>query len=434
MTERTFTSGLKAGKKVLVKGWVSQIRKLGGLTFFMLRDREGEIQVTVKKSDAPQGVRDAVSGLSREDCIAVRGTVKKSGQVSRGIEIMPESIEVLGRSEPLPIEISERIKTGLDKRLDWRSLDLRDPKNLAIFRIESKLIEGMEEYLRKEGFIQVFTPCIMGSISEGGADVFRMDYFGKKAFLRQDPQLHRQLTLIGGLDRIFDIGPSWRHEPHHTARHLCEHRGCAVELSFIRDEKDVMGVEEKMIVSAFRRVKSDCRDDLEILGKKVNIPETPFPVLEFPKVYDILEKMGKRIKFGEEYDTDSEKLLWEYVKKKKGSDFYFVNRFPFKAKPFYVMRIDDDPQWARSTDLIYRGTEQSSGGQREHRHDKIIEQARIKGMKLKDVEWFTRFFRYGAPPHGGFNLGLERLTQMMLDIGNIRETCLFPRAPERLLP
>ena len=432
--KRTPTSELKAGKNVLVKGWVSQVRNLGGLVFFLLRDGYGDIQVTVKKKDAKKGMLDAVSKLARESCVTVQGTVKKSKQISKGIEIIPQSIDILCKAEPLPIEPSERINTSLDKRLDWRSLDLRDPKNLAIFKIEAKLIEGMEEYLRRQGFLQVFTPCIMGAASEGGADVFKVDYFGKPAFLRQDPQLHRQLALIGGLERIFDIGPSWRAEPHHTARHLCEHRGIAVELSFIDDERDVIRVEEKLILSAFNRVKKDCKEELKLLGKKVIVPKTPFPLLEFPKIYDILEKMGKKIEFGEEYDTESEKLLWEWVKKKHENDFYFVNRFPFKVKPFYVMRIDGDPQWARSTDLLYRGVEQSSGGQREHRYEKIIEQAKIKGMNLKSLEWFTKFFKYGAPPHGGFCLGLERLTWMMLDIGNIRETCLFPRAPERVLP
>jgi len=432
--KRTFTSELKAGKRVLVKGWVSQVRDLGGLKFFLLRDRCGEIQVTVKKKDAKKNLLDAVSRLVRESCVIVQGRVKKSKQISRGIEVIPESLEILSNADPLPIEPSDRVNTGLDKRLDWRSLDLRDPKNLAIFKIESKLIEGMEEYLRSDGFIQVFTPCIMGSASEGGADVFKMDYFGKDAFLRQDPQLHRQLALIGGLDRIFDIGPNWRAEHSHTPRHLCEHRGIAVELSFISDEKDVMRVEEKLVVSAFKRVEKDCKEELKLLGKKITIPRIPFPLLEFPNIYKILENMGKKIKFGEEYDTESEKLLWEWVKKKHRTDFYFVNRFPFNAKPFYVMRVDDDPQWARSTDLVYKGVEQSSGGQREHRYEKIIEQAKVKGMNLKDLEWFTKFFKYGAPPHGGFCLGLERLTQMLLDINNIRETSLFPRAPERLLP
>jgi aspartyl/asparaginyl-tRNA synthetase len=304
---------------------------------------------------------------------------------------------------------------------------------LAIFKIQAKLVQGMQEYLRDNGFLQVFTPCFMGAPSESGSEVFAVPYFNKEVFLRQDPQLHRQLIITSGFDRIYDIGPSWRAENSNTARHMCEHRGCAPEMT-LTDERDTMKVEEEMVAHAFRLVKRDCREDLKILGVDLKVPKTPFPVLEFPKIYDILKKMGSKTRHGEDLAREDEKLLQDYVDKKYKSDFFFVNRFPFAHKPFYVMRFDDEPEYARSVDLIYRGIEQSSGGQREHRYDKIMEQVKIKKMSPESVEWFTKFFRYGAPPHGGFCIGIERLTMQMLGIQNVREATLFPRDPDRILP
>jgi aspartyl-tRNA synthetase len=311
---------------------------------------------------------------------------------------------------------------------------LRRSENLAIFRIQAKVVEGMTEYLKKEGFLQVFTPCLLGGTSEGGADVFQVMYFNKQAYLRQDPQLHRELLILGGFDKIFDIGPSWRAELSHTPRHLCEHRGMAIELGFIKNEGDTEKVEEEMIVYVLKRVKRDCKEELELLRKKINIPKLPFPELKFPKIYEILEEFGKKISFGEDYDKESEELLAKYVKEKYQSDLFFVNRFPFKAKPFYVMRVDDEPEWARSVDLIFKGMEQSSGGQREHRYEKIIQQLREKKINVESMGWFTEHFKYGAPPMGGFCLGLERFTMQLLDIKNIKEVVLFPRTPERILP
>ena len=432
--ERSYSKNIKPDTKILAMGWVDRIRDLGGLKFFLLRDMHGQMQVTLKKGDAPEKLMGIMAGLSREDCVSVSGTARKSDKAPGGVEIVPENIEVISRSGPLPIEIGDKIETNLDKRLDWRSLDLRNPKNMAIFKIQSALVAGMQDYLMKEGFLQVFTPCMMGAASESGSDVFPVFYYNKEVYLRQDPQLHRQLVIAAGLDRIFDIGPSWRAEPSHTTRHLSEHRGLAPEMAFIKDEHDIIRLEEAVIVAAFKNLTRACKGELELLDKKISIPKTPFPVLKFPDIYDILEKLGKKIPFGEDYDRESELLLGQHVKEKYKSDFFFANRFPFAAKPFYVMRVDDDPQWARSVDMVYKGVEQSSGGQREHRHEKIMEQVKLKKMNPANLEWFTKFFQFGVAPHGGFCLGIERFTQQLLDIKNIREAVLFPRTPERFLP
>ncbi|MBI4918959.1 aspartate--tRNA(Asn) ligase, partial [archaeon] len=244
----------------------------------------------------------------------------------------------------------------------------------------------------------------------------------------------RQLTIAGGLPRVFDIGPAWRAEQSHTVKHLCEHRVCAVEVSFIKDERDVERVEEQIVISALTKVKEKCGNELKILGVEVKIPKAPFPEFCFPELYDILAKKGKILPPGSDMDTEAEKILWEYVKENYDSEFYFVNRFPFKIKPFYVMRVDDQPDRARSIDLYFKGLELSSGGQREHRYEKILEHLKEKGVRPESVEWFTKFFKYGVPSHGGFAIGIERITQSLLNVENIRDCVLFPRDPDRLVP
>ncbi|HKW05785.1 MAG TPA: aspartate--tRNA(Asn) ligase, partial [Nitrososphaerales archaeon] len=351
-----------------------------------------------------------------------------------GPEIQPISFTVLAHSaSPLPIDLSGESETMLDTRLDWRVLDLRVPKNLAIFTIESKVMEGMEEYLRNVGFLQVSTPAILGGLSEGGSEVFKLDYFGNPAFLRQDPQLHRQLAIAGGLDKIYDLGPNWRAETSHTPRHLCEHRACAAEFGFISDEKDTERVEEELVAYAFSKVAKDCSGELEVLKVELEQPARPFPEIVFPEIYDIIREYGKKIEFGAEVDREDEQILANHVKERMKSDFFFINRFPFDVKPFYVMR-SEDPKWARSVDLVYRGMELSSGGQRENNYERLMEQVRLKGMDEKTISWFTDNFKYGVPPHGGFAIGIERTVMKMLGIENIREASLFPRTPDRLRP
>ena len=429
-----YTTEVTTGE-VILSGWVNVLRDLGNVKFILLRDSKGIVQVTLKKGVVDQALIDLAASLNQEDVISVRGNVVKRNNAPQGLEIIPKEIEVVNRSKAsLPIDISGKIDSNLDLRLDWRILDLRRIEVAAIFKIQAKVVETLESHLRSEGFLQVFTPCLMGVASESGAEVFPVIYFEKEAFLRQDPQLHRQLLIAAGFDKIFDLGPNWRAEPSHTPRHLCEHRACAAEFAFISDERDVMRVEEKMIVAVLKKVRDDCQTELNLLKKEVQIPNTPFPELKFPEIYDILAELGKPLMFGEDYDRECEQLLANYVKEKYCTDFFFVNRFPYQVKPFYVMKVEDEPRWARSIDLVFKGLEQSSGGQREHRYENIIQQLQEKEMNVEAMEWFTKFFKYGVPPHGGFCLGIERFVMQLLDIGNIRETALFPRGPERLLP
>ena len=434
MKRSHYTKDLIPGE-VTVSGWVSSLRDLGNVKFVILRDFYGIAQVTLKRGTVRDELLDIVGKLNPEDVISVQGTVVPRRNAPGGLEIVPTELEVVNRSEPsLPIDISGKIESNLDVRLDWRVLDLRRPEVSAIFRIENKAVQAMQEYLEGKGFLHVFTPCLMGAASESGAEVFPVVYYEREAFLRQDPQLHRQLLVASGFDKLYDLGPNWRAEPSHTPRHICEHRACAAEFAFMEDEADMMRCEEAFVAHILRRIAEECENDLKRLGKSILLPKTPFPELRFPEVYEILADAGKKIEFGEDYDRESEQLLASFVKREYDSDFFFVNRFPFAVKPFYVMRVEDDPRWARSVDLIYKGLEQSSGGQREHRYDRIVSQISEKGMNPENLEWFTKFFRYGVPPHGGFCLGVERLVMQLLDLGNVREAALFPRAPERLIP
>ncbi len=424
-----------SGGNVVLAGWVHDVKDLPRARFIWLRDRQGIAQITVLKANASQEILKASENLGREDVIAVEGTPVKERIAKVGSEITPATIELIVRAQAAPpLDISGKIESNIDARLDWRVIDLRRQENFAIFQIQSRLVEGMLEYLNQNGYLHVFTPCLLGGTSEGGAEVFKTDYFGQEAFLRQDPQLHRQLCIAAGFDKIYDLGPNWRAELSHTPIHLCEHRGMAVEFGFMNDEADMMRVEEELVVAAIKKVQKDCARVLELLHIQAEPPKTPFPEMSFPEIYKILEEYGKKIPHGDDLDKEGEAILCKHVHEKHKTDAFFITRFPFKVKPFYVMRVDDDPEWTRGVDFVYKGIEQSSGGQREHRHEKIMQQMKEKNVNPEPMKWFTEPFRFGVPPHGGFCLGIERFTMALLKKENIRETTLFPRTPERLLP
>jgi len=419
-------------KKVRIRGWVHDLKDLGGIKFIQLRSSSELTQVTITKKEPK--LFDKVSSITKESLIKVRGVLKKSP--SGGLEITPEKLTIISPSKKgLPIPVSKgTLEVGQEKRFKWRCLDLRKPRQQCIFKVQSALIEGMSSYLLRKGYAQVFTPCLIGVASESGSEVFPVIYFDKEAFLRQDPQLHRQLTICGGFTKIFEVGPAWRAEQSHTIKHLCEHRVCAVELAFIKDEQDIMSVEEEVIIAGLKMVKKKCKKELKILGVELKTPEKPFPVIEFQEVIRVLKKRGKRLSEKEDLDAEAEKMLSEYVLKKHGAEFYFITGFPSVIKPFYVMSRDKAPRWSRSVDLYFRELELSSGGQREHRYDKLMKSVKDKKLSLSGIEWFTEFFKYGAPPHGGFAIGVERLTQAVLGIKQIRDCVLFPRDPEVLVP
>ncbi len=425
----------RIGRKVSLAGWVHDVRALGGITFVLLRNSKGIVQIAAPKKDVKADLFELARSLHQEDVIECEGTVKESKSARMGFEVVPEAISVLSKAAaPLPLDPRGVTPANLETRLLWRSLELRKPQTAAVFRIENAVVEAFEAYLQGRGFIRAFTPSILGGISEGGSEVFKIDYYGRPAFLRQDPQLHRQLTIAGGFDRVYDLGANWRAELSHTPRHISEHRTIAPEVAFISDEHDLMRLEEEMVVASMRRVKESCDEELKELKLELEVPKTPFPEVAFPEVYDILATKGKKLSRNQDLDTESQDLISAEVKQKTGSDLFFVNRFPSAIKPFYVMKVDEQPEFARSTDLVFKGLELSSGGQREHRHDRIMAQINEKGMNAEGLKWFTEPFRYGVPPHGGYSFGIERFVAQLLGLQSIKEAVLFPRDPERLEP
>jgi len=431
--EFTYSTDVKVGKKVKLRGWIDQIRDIGNLKFFKLRDREGLIQVTLKKGETPDELLKLVEDFHREDCVIVEGVVKSSKIAIGGKEIFPDKIEVVNRAEtPLPIETKKMINTSVDKRFDYRFIDIRDRNIQAVFRVKDKVLSSMREFFEKEGgFIEVQTPVIQAAGAEGGATLFPVKYYKENAFLRQSPQLYKQMLMASGLDKVYEIGPAFRAEKFHTRRHVSEFISVDFEMAWIDSVEDVMKVVERMAAYAVKKTLKECKRELEILGvKDVKVPELPFKRITYSDGVDILNKMGKSFEWGDDMTDVEERIIGDYMMK-KGHEWYFVTRFPSKLKPFYIMM---DGKESHSYDCIYRGMEMASGGQREHRYDVLVKVMKEKGLNPKNFKFYLDAFRWGMPPHGGMGFGVERMVQQMLKLENIKEAILFPRTPERLVP
>ncbi|MBU0530556.1 MAG: aspartate--tRNA(Asn) ligase [Nanoarchaeota archaeon] len=430
--ERTYADQLKTGKTYMVKGWVDKVKNLGGLKFFKLKDRTGFIQITGKKGDIPDDVFSLFDKLNKEACVAVTGKVKESKVAPGGKELIPEKMELLNQAEsPLPLENTDKIQSGFDTRFDFRFIDLRQPKVQAIVKVKDAVLTKTREFFEGEGFIEVHTPVIQAAGAEGGATLFDVKYYKEKAFLRQSPQLYKQILMASGLDKVYEIGPAFRAEKFHTSRHVSEFLSLDFEIAWIDSMEDVLRIIENMCVHIVKGVASTCEKELDILGvKDLKVPKTPFERITYSDGVDILEKMGTKFKWGEDMMDAEEKIIGEYMTK-KGHEWYFVTRFPAKLKPFYVMM---DGKESHSYDLIFKGMEMASGGQREHRPDVLIKVMKEKGLNPDNFKFYVDAFRYGMPEHGGMGFGVERLVQKLLNLENVKETILFPRTPERLVP
>ena len=417
-------------KTITVAGWVEVISNICSLDFVILRDRKGTLQVTCFKKKTPELFEKLVS-ISRESVITVRGLCKKSDKARNGYEVIPEKFEVLSTSEtPLPLGVVDKVESELDTRLDNRFIDLRKPEIQAVFKIRNTVVATVHEYLRSQDFIEVHTPKIIASSSEGGTDVFKLKYFEKNAFLAQSPQLYKQMLMATGLDRVYEIAWYFRAEEHNTRRHLNESTAVDLEMAFINSEEDVMKVLEGLVHNMWKRA-GGCKEELEILDKKIVIPKLPFTRLTYDEVIKKLNKKGSEIKWGEDLGTEEEKLLGE-IMKKDGKEFYFITRYPIEAKPFYTMPEGD--KYSRGFDLECKGVEIASGSQRIHNVDLLKNRLNACDLNPEDFESYLKAFRFGMPPHGGFGFGIERFLMELLDIKNIRECILFPRDRTRLKP
>ncbi|MCK5141039.1 MAG: aspartate--tRNA(Asn) ligase [Candidatus Heimdallarchaeota archaeon] len=428
--EKIFIDGLE---DVFIAGWIQQVRNLGGLKFIQLQDRTGLVQIVLPKKKVTPEVFEI--DYQEGDIIAVKGTIVENKSAPKGKEILPSEIVVLNkRAQEYPIAIGDKIETNIDKRLDYRFLDLRDRKVAQIFEIESAVAYAIQEYFMKNDYLQFFSPKIVGSATESGASVFEIEYFGKKAFLAQSPQFYKQMMLIAGFEKVFEIGPVFRAEKHHTSRHLCEYTSIDFEISYIDNQRDVMNVLQGVISYVLKKVQKEKAQAFEELGVSIDNQPKEWPVLSIPECNEILQSESKKLDLYEDLDAEAETIIGKHVKEKYKSDFVFVDQYPWDVRPFYTMKDDKDPRLTKSFDLLYKGQELTTGGQREHRIDILTQQAVEKDFKIEDVDSYLQFFRNGAPPHGGSGTGIERFVQKILNLPNIREVRLLPRDPTRLHP
>jgi len=420
-------------EKVTVKGWVQEIRNLGGISFVILRDRFGTIQITLPKKRIDPELFSGLTTLSRESVVSVTGDVKTSDQTDLGVEVIPTSFELLSEAGvPLPMGVVDKVNVEMDTRLNNRFMDLRKPEIRAIFELKSLMMELLNEAMTANGFLQVFTPKIVGSGAEGGSTLFKVDYFGKDAYLAQSPQLYKQMLMSTGLDRIYEVGPAFRAEHSNTNRHVTEFISFDGEMSWISSQSDVMAMIEKIIDHILKGLKERGKKQLAMLGKDITVPPTPYPVLTYSECLKMLAGEGMQLKEGDDLGTEGEKIIGDLMAK-KGCDLYWIAEYPELEKPFYIMEKDGTP-FSFSFDLDYRGQEISSGGQREHRYERLRERMRKKGLDPDNFDFYLDAFKYGMPPHGGWGIGMERMLTKMLDLPNVREAILFPRDLSRLSP
>jgi len=417
-----------AGREVTVFGWVQEIRDLGGIKFIILRDREGSVQVTVPKNKVAKDVLKKVDSLQVQYGVGVKGTVRKTNLTPRGIEIIPNEIRVLGVARhPLPLDMTGKTPAQLDVRLDARVLDLCREETRAIFKIQHVALKATREFFSKKGFIEVHTPRIIASATEGGAALFQVNYFDKEAYLAQSPQLYKE-QLVLGFEKVFEIGHFFRAEESHTRRHLSEFVSIDIEQAFV-DAKDVMEALEQLMQEICRAVNEECSQELKILGHEVKIPNLPFERFTYDQVLDELGEEGFEVPWGEDIPTPALRVLG-----KSHSGFYFITDWPSDLKPFYIKPRDDTPKLSESFDLMYGWVELASGGTRVHSKNLLVKRLKEQGLNPESFKYHLRAFDFGMPPHAGWAVGLERLLMILTGRQNIREVVLFPRDRFRLVP
>jgi nondiscriminating aspartyl-tRNA synthetase len=415
---------------VTVAGWVEDIRNLGSIAFLILRDKKGTLQLTILKKKTPE-LFEQLTSLPRESVISIKGLCKENDKVRNGYEILPETVDLLSVAEtPLPLGVIDKVEADFDTRLDNRFIDLRKPETQAIFKIRNAVLDAAHEYLRSQSFLEVHTPKIVASSSEGGTEVFKLQYFEKEAFLAQSPQLYKQILMATGLDRVYEIAWYFRAEEHNTRRHLNESTAIDVEMAFITDEEDIMKILEHLVYAMWKRA-SECRGELEVLKKTITVPKLPFVRVPYDDVINKIQQRQSPIQWGMDLSTEDERLLGD-IMNESGIDLYFITKYPLESKPFYTM--PDKQKYSRGFDLECKGVEISSGSQRIH--DVVLLKERLKacGLNPNDFDAYLKAFRYGMPPHGGFGFGIERFLMELLDLNNIRECILFPRDRSRLTP
>ena len=437
--ERTLISELSGqkGNGVTIKGWVSVRRDQGKMVFFDFRDRSGSVQgVVLPKSDAIETAKE----IRVEYVVAIDGIVNerpeknKNPKVQNGdIELEVTGITVLAKAEPLPFDMSESgLNLELSTELDHRALTLRHPRLQAIFKVQSVIIDSFRAYMKQEGFFEFQAPSIAPATAEGGAEVFEIKYFDKKAYLSQSPQLYKQIVMTA-FERVFSVNKVFRAEPSATTRHITEIVSLDAEMGFIDSWKDVRDMSEKTVKFILSEVAAKCAREIEILGAEMPVMIESTPTLSLTEVQDkIFEKTGRDSRGDKDLNPEDERAICEIIKEETGSDFVYVYGYPTRQKPFYVYPNPEQPDFNEGMDLLCRGVEWLSGGRRINDYTQLMDHVEKWGMDPKKIEMFLEAFRYGAPPEGGFAFGAERMTMQILGLKNIREATMFPRDMHRI--
>ncbi len=425
----------KIGEKVRLCGWVQIVRDQGAIKFLILRDRTGIIQTVSVKNIAMAKI---INSLSLESVVEIIGTVKEEKQAPGEIEITIEEIKILSLASPeLPIPVVEKGigEIKLQKRLDWRWVDLRKPEKALIFKVWTAMEQAFREYCISNNFIEIHSPKIVVTSTESGSELFEIKYFKQKAYLAQSPQLYKQMAMAAGFEKVFEVGPVFRANPSFTSRHDTEFTMYDVEISFIKSHHDLMEEEEKMMVAMFTAIKEKYGEEIKNLyGQEVKIPTVPFPKLTLREAKKILTELKIPNERGEDLSPEEERAISQYIKEKKGHDFVFIHDWPAKVRAFYSMRLESDPTLSKTFDLLFKGLEITSGAQREHRYDVLKKQIEEKGFKIEPFESYLNFFKYGCPPHGGFAPGPTRMLMKIFNIENVREVTYLYRGVNRLTP
>lgn len=443
--ERVYIGKIKeyTEQEVKLQGFVENFRDGKSMAFIVLKDITGKVQITIEKANHPEW-NELLAQITPDSVLTVTGIPMLSEYVKlNGIEVTPTSIKIESKAEGLPI-IREEIpatkkkaaveRSSIDSRLDYRWIDMRTEKNQLIFKAQTVLTNAMREFLLQRNFLEIHTPKLIAAASESGSDVFEVKYFDRKAYLAQSPQFYKQMAMASGLERIFEVGPVFRAEKSYTSKHTTEFTGFDLEFSYIDSFRDVMKMEEELLTYALQKVRDALGDEIkEVFGLEVVVPITPFPVITLAELYEKLaEEFGYQVPESEKGDltTEAERLSYEWVKKHYQHEFLFITDYSAEKRAFYHMR--DEAGTPQGYDLIWRGVEITTGAQREHRYDVLKKQAEEKGLE-EDVQFYLEFFKYGCPPHGGFGLGIDRLTMLLAGV-HINEAMFLFRSPKRLTP
>lgn len=414
------------GKEVVLAGWVHEVRETGKITFLVLRDSTGLVQIIGKKGEVPDELIKSMA-LPKESVIKVKGTLKKNKEAKKGFEIVLTEITNLNPlAKQIPFEVTGKVPAEIDVRLNHRYVDLRRLESNAIFKIESTILQSFRNFFIEKNFREIRTPTLVEAATEGGADVFSVDYFEKKAFLVQSPQFYKQFALVGGMDKVFMIVPVFRAEKSNTIFHLTESTQMDIEIAFA-DDNDAVKLLSEVVVYMIKEVIKHNSEDLKTLEVDLQVPDVK--IVTYGEALEVLNKNGEQMKIGDDFSREAEAKLQQMY-----GDGLIIRNYPTALRAFYSMPREENPVFSKSYDFLYKGLEISSGAQRINNPEMLIEAIKKKGLNPKDFEFYIDAFRVGAPPHAGWSIGLERFAMKITGAKNIREVSLFPRDRKRVSP